>query len=171
MRWCYVRHFYSIRPDSHHPRVFLRKPRILALNDNPRIAQTNLVCRAESASFARIDTSFLHTFVWSSQASALFPVAKAAAYRSRLQVCVREFREERRRGSLFRDAQLRSSNTLRESKPGTTRSCLHCKTSASWKSGENVENRYTWARFAQNIPCDQRICAAELGSEVCARKS
>ena len=73
------------------------------------IAQTNLVCRAGSASFApRIDTSFLHTFVWSSQASALFPVAKAAAYRSWLQVCVREFREERRRGSLFRDAQLRS---------------------------------------------------------------
>ena len=43
------------------------------------------------------------------------------------------------------------------------------KTSASWKRGENVENRYTWARFAQNIPRDQRICAAELGSEVCAR--
>ena len=38
--------------DSHHPRIFLRKPRILALRNNPGIAQTNLVCRAESASFA-----------------------------------------------------------------------------------------------------------------------
>ena len=29
-----------------------RKVRILALRNNPRIAQTNLVCRAEPASFA-----------------------------------------------------------------------------------------------------------------------
>ena len=119
---------FYIYYDSHHPRIFLAKPQILALHDNPRIAQTNLVCRAESASFTLCSHrhNFLHTFVWSLQASALFSVAKAATYRSRLQVCVHEFREERRHGSLFRDAQLRSVRlyTLRESKPGKTRSYL-----------------------------------------------
>ena len=62
------------------------------------------------------------------------------------------------------------SNTLREANQEQHEAAFAGKTSASWKRGENVENRYTWARFAQNIPRNLRVCATELGSAVCARK-
>ena len=68
------------------------------------------------ARILRMDTSFLRTFVRSSQASRLFARAKGAACRSWSQVCVCEFREVRRRGSLVPRRSIRY--TWRECKPG-----------------------------------------------------
>ena len=90
--------------DSCYLRIFLRKAWILGPCNNPGIAQTNLVCFAKSASFAPRsnleETQTFLTFAWSSQASRLFAIVKGAACRSWLQVCLCEFREARRRGSL-----------------------------------------------------------------------
>ena len=68
--------------DLHHPRIFLRKTWIQAPRDNPRIAQTNLVCRVPS-----LHASLLA--VASRRHKPLFGLRKvsrrAAAYRSWLQ--------------------------------------------------------------------------------------
>ena len=92
--------------------------------------QTSYACKVSMLRFSqqtRMDISFLRTFVWCSQASRLFATAKGAVWRSWLQVCVCEFREAWRCGSLVPRRSVRY--TLHECKPGTPRS--HLKQSAS----------------------------------------
>ena len=121
-------------------KIFLRKPRILAL-----LCATIVALRKKPRTPCRV----------APRGSLEFGLRKLA--HSRLHVCVRDsvMKEGVAPCSETPNCVAYSSNTLREIKPGTA--AFAGKTSASWKRGKNVENRYTSARFAQNVPRDLKF--------------